>query len=129
MLRAEDEMELQIVKCAGHERSLVRRPAGAEEICFESMSKVSVNFIVSGHSEGAIRRPFGANDFSTLIPRACARGYQPASCWDAQGDSASYRSKGAQAGSHGWSAAKPVERRKENFPPQRGGGLLAYISS
>jgi hypothetical protein len=33
VFRAENEMEFQIVKRAGHERSLVRRPAGAEEVC------------------------------------------------------------------------------------------------
>jgi hypothetical protein len=41
VFRAKDKVEFQIVKRPGHERSLVRRPAGAEEVCFNPSPRVS----------------------------------------------------------------------------------------
>ena len=42
MLGAEDKVELQVVKGSGHERSLIRRPVGAEEDCLNSIPRVSL---------------------------------------------------------------------------------------
>lgn len=41
---AEHKVKFQVVKRAGHGRSLVRRPVGAEEICSHRSSRVSLGF-------------------------------------------------------------------------------------
>jgi hypothetical protein len=44
MFGAEDEMEFQVMKCAGHGCSLVRRPVGAEGVCLDRFPRVSLRF-------------------------------------------------------------------------------------